>query len=142
MDQERFEALVAAYGADPDRWPEAERTEALAFMDRDRTAAERLLFEARMIDAVLAAAPGQSPNPAFIDRVLASAPRPAPERAGAFAGWREALFGRRVWLAGAGLAATCVLGALVGAAAMSTAAADLGVDEVLGATLADEEYGL
>lgn len=142
MDQERFEALVAAYGADPDRWPEAERAGALAFMERDRAAAERLLFEARMIDAVLAHAPSQAPEPAWVERLVAAAPRPARRRSASFSGWREALFGGRVWLAGAGLAASCVLGALVGAAAMSTAAADLGAEDVLGAVLADEEYGL
>ncbi|MBL8544149.1 MAG: hypothetical protein JNJ63_10115 [Hyphomonadaceae bacterium] len=57
MDQTRFEAIVAAYGADPKRWPEAERDAAIAY-----AAAHAVdLSEARAIDALLGAAPPIAP---------------------------------------------------------------------------------
>lgn len=57
MDQTRFEAILAAYGADPERWPEAERAAAIAFA----TAHQTDMSEARAVDALLAAAPPVAP---------------------------------------------------------------------------------
>ena len=52
MDLNRFETLVAAYGATPSRWPEEERDAAEAFA-RDHPRAGALLAEADSIDALL-----------------------------------------------------------------------------------------
>ena len=52
MDLNRFEALVAAYGATPGRWPDDERAAAQAFARADPHAAA-LLAEADTIDALL-----------------------------------------------------------------------------------------
>ena len=52
MDPQRFEALIAAYGATPARWPEEERMAAEAFARNDPRAAS-LLAEADTIDALL-----------------------------------------------------------------------------------------
>ncbi|HYF23923.1 MAG TPA: hypothetical protein VD929_11050 [Caulobacteraceae bacterium] len=131
MNAERFEAMVAAYGAEPRRWPEEERAAALAFLNADPVA-ERLLFEARMTDAALSAAPSQVAGAALRDRVLAAAPQPRPERA---AWWSKPFLS---W--GAGLAAASVAGVVAGSLYIQAGAADLAADEVLAA--AGETYEL
>jgi hypothetical protein len=51
MDNTRFEAIIAAYGADPSRWPDAERADAQRFApDADMALALR---EAREVDRIL-----------------------------------------------------------------------------------------
>lgn len=124
MDAQRFESLTAAYGADPGRWPQAERDAALAFHRDHRGVAERILFEARMIDAALAEAPAQAVGAGLRDRVLASAPRPRakPERRG---------FAAPAWLPGAGLAAACAVGLLVGSAAAERVAGPVQADQLI-----------
>lgn len=101
MSPERFDALIAAYGAEPSRWPAAEREAATAYLGRrpDALGAEQALDEA--LDA-WRPAPASA---ALRERILAAAPRPAPTRWS----WRQ------VWLPGAGLAAACAAGAVVGA---------------------------
>ncbi len=110
MDAERFEHLTAAYGATPDRWPETERTSALDFMAREPRLAERILFEARMIDAALDASPAPHVSHDLRDRILAAAPGPRAARRPLFA-WPN-------WAAAAGLVAACAVGMVSGAAAM------------------------
>ena len=56
VSAERFKAIVDAYGADPKRWPQAERDAALRFMTRNPLRAEVWLNEARDVDALLDAA--------------------------------------------------------------------------------------
>lgn len=122
MDAQRFESLTAAYGAEPGRWPQVERAAALAFQRDNRAAAERILFEARMIDAVLDAAPTQAPSAELRDRVLARAPRPR-------SGRPRVLFGAPRWLPSAGVAAlACAVGMWVGSVAVERAAAPIQAD--------------
>lgn len=98
MEQERFEQLIAAYGADPARWPAAERAAA------QRRAAERDLGDERALDALLDAYRVEGPSAALRQRVLAAAPGP-----------RRAFRPTRLfWLSGAGLAAACAAGVLLG----------------------------
>ncbi len=52
LDFDRFTAIVDAYGAEPRRWPEAERDAALALAASDPRA-EACLDEARVMDAML-----------------------------------------------------------------------------------------
>ncbi len=52
VSAQRFKALVDAYGADPVRWPEAEREGALRFMADDARAGA-WLEEARSLDGLL-----------------------------------------------------------------------------------------
>ncbi len=101
MSPERFDALIAAYGAEPSRWPAAERGAAMAYQHQhpDALSGEQALDEA--LDA-------WRPAPASValrERILAAAPKPARPRWS----WRQ------VWLPGAGLAAACAAGAVVGA---------------------------
>lgn len=70
MTPERFEALLAAYGADPARWPAAERGAAQAFAERARGAP--MLARERRLDALLAAAGTPAPaDEALLTRLLA-----------------------------------------------------------------------
>lgn len=72
MDKARFEALIAAYGADPRRWPAAERAEAQAFATREGVD----LSEARSLDALLDHAPQPAPlNDLLAARILAARKR-------------------------------------------------------------------
>jgi hypothetical protein len=88
MDANRFDEIVAAYGADPARWPPAERAAATAF------AAGRDLADARAVDTAIAAWLAQPVQPLddvtttrAIDAALAA---PAPRR------WWPALAGGAV----------------------------------------------
>jgi hypothetical protein len=77
MDRERFEQLLAAYGADIRRWPEDERAgaEALAAAHADDLAAA--LAEARALDDALDLAREPAADaPLLAKRVLRSAPHP------------------------------------------------------------------
>ena len=66
-DRKRLEQVLAAYGADPDRWPEADRKLAPFLADTDLTAA-------REIDAALAAASRPVASSGSLDRLKASLP--------------------------------------------------------------------
>ena len=128
MDAKRFEALTAAYGADPRRWPAAERAAAATFMDAEDAAAQRILFEARLVDAALDASVDPRASDALRQRVIADAahaglrPRPPRRR------WSPGPLG---WASGAGWAAACVAGVIVGIDLASELAADARADAVL-----------
>ena len=53
LTSERFRAIIDAYGAEPRRWPEAERAAAQAFAERHSQAVAAWLDEARGLDAML-----------------------------------------------------------------------------------------
>lgn len=74
MDRERFEQIVAAYGAEPRRWPADERAAAEAFATAHADAAT-LLAEARATDALLEAAQdAAAPSDLLAARILKRAP--------------------------------------------------------------------
>ncbi len=80
---DEFERLLETYGSDPDRWPALRRAEALALAGESAPAA-RLLAEARALDGVLARVPQADPArmQPLSDRILAAAtagPAPIPE---------------------------------------------------------------
>ena len=56
MRRNRFRRLLEAYGADPARWPSAERDQALLRAETDPSARDDLVAAARL-DAVLEASP-------------------------------------------------------------------------------------
>ena len=103
MDRQRFFTIVEAYGAEPRRWPAAEREAALAFARRDLQAAAALA-EAGTFDAVLDANVPPQPSAATRRRILEAAPRR--RRSALDLGW---------WISGAGLAAAGVAGVVFGA---------------------------
>jgi hypothetical protein len=100
MDQERFEALLAAYGADAARWPPAERAPALRYLAATPSA-HALRAAVRRIDGLLDAWRVDSPDARQRDRAAVSAPARQLRR-------------RALWLSSAGLAAACILGVLAG----------------------------
>lgn len=127
MDAERFRDLAAAYGADPRRWPPDERAAARAFLAADRRA-ERLLFEARLLDAALDASAAPPASAALRDRVIADAARagltPRPQR-------RVGGFSPLAWLSGAGWAAAGAAGVAIGLSSGAALSRDLQAEAVL-----------
>ena len=75
MTLDRFAALLDAYGADPARWPDAERAGAHALLDRSAEARARR-DAAAALDALRDRA-AAAPSSALAARILAQAP-PAP----------------------------------------------------------------
>jgi hypothetical protein len=102
MDEERFEAMLAAYGADAARWPGAERALALRHLAATPSA-HGLRAEAKRLDVLLDRWALAAPAADLERRVVASAPLARIFRP------------RTLWLSAAGLAAACVVGVLVGA---------------------------
>ena len=127
MTAERFHALIAAYGADARRWPEAERAAAEAFAAACPGIARTALEKAGAIDALLHASPVRSPSAMLRDRVIASA---------ADAGLKARREGRR-WLDrlglafGAGWAAAACAGIAAGVIMTGHLTADVQADAVL-----------
>jgi hypothetical protein len=105
MNAERFAAILEAYGAEPRRWPAAERRAAEAFGATPE--GDRLLADAASLDEALLAHVVPGPGPELRARVLDAHPR---ERRGflGLAPWRFE------WAPGAGLAAAGVAGLLFG----------------------------
>lgn len=108
MTPERFHTLVAAYGADPQRWPQAERRDALEWARAHRAQADAALEEALELDGWLARDMIAPPARAFVEQIVASAPVPAvaPKRRG-------------FWWSGAAFAGVGLAGALAGALTIS-----------------------
>jgi hypothetical protein len=110
----RFRRLIAAYGADPARWPPGQRSRADALLARS-TKARTLLAEARAFDSLLMAdakpPAGERLAAAIVARTIdAVQERPlTPARAIAL-DWSLV----RLWPQAVGLAAAAVLGFVVG----------------------------
>lgn len=104
MNRNRFDALIEAYGADPARWPAERRGEAQAFAAAPEAAAS--LHAERTLDRLLDAYQAEAPSQALRQRILARAPSRRAVR-----GWRPT---GAFWISGAGLAAACAAGVIVG----------------------------
>lgn len=85
MDPTRFEQIVSAYGADPVRWPLAERAAALAFAEDHPEIAGPLLAREQDLDALLAAASAPMPSRDLQDRLMESLPAGQPPAVPAWA---------------------------------------------------------
>ena len=115
MTVERLTELIAAYGADPARWPEAERDAALALIE-ESAIARGALAEARALDALLAqdpAPPTLSFDAATLARRVTSEARfrPKPHNSVEMESRWRLTFG---WINFAGLAAAAIVGFVVG----------------------------
>jgi hypothetical protein len=104
MTLERFAELVEIYGAEPRRWPQRERQEAMLFAREHADDAERILAGARKLDAALDRYVVPAPGATLIRAIMESAP---PIRAAA----RRV----RLWRHGMSFAAAGLAGALAGA---------------------------
>lgn len=107
MKIERFKTLIETYGANPARWPEAERVAALLFAEQSAEARDALQ-EAAAFDRLLDTGETEPATRALEDRILATFPE-------------RTVRGRAPWLtlrwipAGA-VACSLALGLAVGAA--------------------------
>ncbi len=72
MTLARFEALCDAYGGQIARWPEAERAEAMAFLQANAEEAQPRLDAARALEDLLSQAPIEAPSEALYHKVVAS----------------------------------------------------------------------
>lgn len=109
MTEIRFAELAEAFGGDLRRWPEAEVATARAWIEANPIAAERALFEARQMDAVLYASPNPVVSTALRDRVIASAATAGRTAQTAWPSLRKLL-----WIGGAGWAAAACAGVVFG----------------------------
>jgi hypothetical protein len=139
MSPTEFQSLLDTYGADPARWPAAHRTPMLAVIERNPQA-RALLREAQALDRVLDTAPRVDPvrHPRIQSRILAAAiasprisgsqvadgagvtvvplrPRPVTPTHVADPGQDR----RETWYMGGLLAASLVLGLILGSSVMS-----------------------
>ena len=121
LSLDRFAELVDAYGAKPERWPEAERPGALALLN-DSAQARALREQAAALDTLLDQAVVPATSPALADRILAMAPSPAPLSsarkqglAGRIRHWlRLELPEAADWRGAAALAASLLVGVALG----------------------------
>ena len=82
MSPARFAELAGAFGADFDRWPEAERFSAISLAGRSEEA-RALIADAHELDAILARFdPPPAPSAALRERVAALTPGAPPRLAG------------------------------------------------------------
>lgn len=127
MTSERFLALVAAYGADARRWPEAERAAARALAGAEVDTVGPALAEADAADALLHASRVSHPSIALRDRVIASA-----AEAGLKARREGRLWLDRLGLAlGAGWTAAACAGIVAGVMMTTWMTADAQADAIL-----------
>jgi hypothetical protein len=108
MTAERFRALIDAYGADPRRWPQAERAPAQEWAERDGADPDHALADAAMLDRLLASHVVTAPHSRLLSRIVASAPTRRASRHKAT--W---------WWSGFGFAGIGLAGVAAGALAVS-----------------------
>jgi hypothetical protein len=101
----RFRELTEIYGAEPRRWPAAERAAALAYVRDHGTEAETILADAEALDLMLSRHTVAPPAAVLRERIVASAPK---DRRWA---WRP----MGLWWQSAGLASLGLAAALAGA---------------------------
>ncbi|WP_417498043.1 hypothetical protein [Maricaulis sp.] len=76
MTEERFYQILSAYGANPERWPVAERAQAEAFAARHRSDVLAELEAEAELDAMLGSGDGRASD-LLERRILRSLPEPA-----------------------------------------------------------------
>lgn len=118
MTPARLETLLDAYGADAAHWPDAERADALALLARSPEA-QRMLAEARRLDALLATANVPAPADGLGDAIV-----------GAMPGVRRSRVVRIALRAAAPLAAAAAIALWVGRGTFEAPPADLSADAV------------
>lgn len=112
MPLARLERIIAAYGADPAHWPEAEREPADCLLARS-PAARNLLMQAAELDEVLSRAEADLPDTAMA-RLMAATAFPSPRISAPSLLDRLAYVASAFWPRAAVLASMAALGILVG----------------------------
>jgi hypothetical protein len=108
MTPERFAKLVEIYGAEPQRWPQAQRQAAIAFTEDHPEETATIVETARRLDGALDRYVVPGPSAKLIRMIIESAPsiQAAARRV-------------RLWRQGASFAAVGLAGALTGALAIA-----------------------
>lgn len=137
MSEERLAAMLAAYGATSDRWPQAERSAAEALLERSESARALLATEAGLDRLLSQASLEATPSPALLERLLAARPRALPRPISPHRvrsnGWRILWpYGSPVFPAGA-LALSMLFGIALGTNLQNSSA------DLAGLTQADTE---
>ncbi len=112
----RFRRLIAAYGADPTRWPPSQRPRAEALLARSARA-RALLAGAQAFDSLLMADAKPPADEQLAAAIIARATARPQERAPAIAPPRVIALDwslSRLWPQAVGLAAAAVLGFVIG----------------------------
>jgi hypothetical protein len=109
MTPERFRALTEAYGADLQRWPQAERASGQSWIAQGHGDAAAALADAAMLDNLLARHVVVSATAGLQRRIVAARPDTQ-------AFWNRA----RLWWSGAGFAGIGLAGAVAGALLVTT----------------------
>ena len=134
---DRFQALIDAYGARPDRWPLAERTAALVAL-ASLPKADENLRAAQTLDALLDAWRLDPPTEGLAGAITARAiAQRGPVARRAVARLVAPNLPRRAWtwMSSAGLAAACAAGVLVGVRLGDPSVARPGDTEAAGSLL-------
>jgi len=143
ITDERIFELIAAYGADGNAWPEAERAAARRRMAEAPALFASALEEARSLDAALGGLAEIDVPASLRDALIASAPKPQQSAGRAGSGWMR--FVPR-WVP-AGAFASLAMGLLIGVnvslpASVATAStAEEEADAVMYAALGFDDYG-
>ncbi|MBB5014680.1 hypothetical protein [Rehaibacterium terrae] len=136
LSPQRFADLLAAHGADPRRWPQAERAAALALLAASPEA-RRQQHEAARLDALLDAWQPPAPSPDLRLRLLHAMPLPQRAESLLHRLWRE-LGGWR--LAAPALAGALALGIAIGVLLPAMEAGDDLLAEWLSLAQLDDPY--
>jgi hypothetical protein len=121
MTRERFQDLAEAYGGDLARWPADVREAAAVLLAAEPAFAQGVLAEAGVLDQALDGWAPLAATHELREAIVAAAPLARPSRVAAWiarAGW------------GAGLAAACAAGLILGVQLTAGQAAAAGADEV------------
>jgi len=76
MNQDRFIQILEAYGANPDRWPAAERADAAAFADTHAKLYQEMIRAEAELDQILTVSDPEV-SPLLEKRILSTLPKPA-----------------------------------------------------------------
>lgn len=135
MNTERFEILAEAFGGDVARWPPDTREAAAALMAADPAWAGAVLARASALDDALLELGAPQASAALVDRIVAGAPKPHPARR--WIGW---LLPAGM---GAGLAAACAAGVMIGSQLSAPAAGPPeSSSDVMEAAVGDDDLSL
>ena len=126
MTQKRVAELIAAYGAAPDKWPEAERVAALAVLRRD-PALQAELRQMAALDAALDRWPSPTPQVDAVALAAHVSATPRPRVAARRPFFRFPIF---AWPNAAGLAAAALAGFLVGWSGLDSDYSSAQIDNV------------
>jgi hypothetical protein len=131
MKINRLREIVAAYGAEPSRWPLAERAAAQGLIAAD-PAARGLVAEAAVLDRALDRVGAPAPAGTTLAAAIVGAARSRPQRRrSGFADRLAGAWPTPLWPQLAGLAAALVIGFAIGFTGIGAADADAATDPLL-----------